>query len=71
DLYDELHYNKSEKYADDNYNLSGLSEWGKKRFEKYFPKSKKILLLAAGGGRETVALIRMGYNVDSYECNRG
>jgi len=24
DLYNELHYNKSEKYTDDNYNLSGL-----------------------------------------------
>ncbi len=70
DLYDELHYNKSEKYTDDNYNLSGLFEWEKERIVKYFSKSKKILLLAAGGGRETVALIRMGYIVDSYECNR-
>jgi len=70
DLYDELHYNKSQKYTDDNYNLSGLFEWEKERIVKYFSKSKKILLLAAGGGRETVALIRMGYIVDSYECNR-
>lgn len=70
DLYDELHYNNSEKYADDNYNLSGLFEWEKERIEKYFSNAKDILLLAAGGGRETVALIRMGYNVDSYECNK-
>ncbi len=70
DLYDELHYNNSEKYADDNYNLSGLFEWEKERIEKYFSKAKKILLLAAGGGRETVALIRMGFDIDSYECNK-
>jgi hypothetical protein len=70
DLYNELHYNNSEKYADDNYNLSGLFEWEKESIKKYFSKAKNILLLAAGGGRETVALIRMGYNVDSYECNK-
>ena len=70
DLYDELHYNKSEKYTDDNYNLSGLFEWEKERIEKYFSKSKKILLLAAGGGREALALIRMGFDIDSYECNK-
>ncbi|HBE40950.1 MAG TPA: hypothetical protein DDW27_07050 [Bacteroidales bacterium] len=67
---DEIHYNKSEKYTDDDYNLSGLFEWEKERIEKYFSKSKKILLLAAGGGRETVALIRMGFDIDSYECNK-
>lgn len=71
DIYDEMHYNNSEKYTDDNYNLSGLFEWEKERIEKYFLKSKKVLLLGAGGGRETVALFRMGYNVDSFECNMG
>lgn len=70
DLYDELHYDKSEKYTDDNYNLSGLYEWEKERIEKYFSKAKNILLLAAGGGREALPLIRMGFNLDSYECNR-
>jgi len=30
DFYDELHYNNSEKYTDDNYNLSGLFEWERK-----------------------------------------
>lgn len=67
----DIHYKNSKKYNDDSYNMSGLFRWEKAAIEKYFSKAKNILLLAAGGGRETVALIRMGYEVDSYECNMG
>lgn len=70
DYADELHYNRSKKYFDDNYNLSGLFRWEKIAIEKYFSNAKSILLLAAGGGRETVALSQMGFEVDSYECNK-
>jgi len=69
DIYDELHYNHSKKYTDDNYNLSGLSKWETDRIEKYFSNAKNILLIAAGGGRETLVLSKMGFKVDSYECN--
>jgi hypothetical protein len=69
DYYDEFHYNRSQKYTDDNYNLSGLSGWEQDRIDKYFSKAKNILLIAAGGGRETVALSKIGFEVDSYECN--
>jgi 2-polyprenyl-3-methyl-5-hydroxy-6-metoxy-1,4-benzoquinol methylase len=69
DFYVELHYNRSRKYTDDIYNLSGLLGWEKERIEKYFSNAKSILLIAAGGGRETAALSRMGFEVDSYECN--
>jgi hypothetical protein len=69
-IYNELHYNKSQKYQDDNYNLSGLFKWEKENIERHFSNTKNILLIAAGGGRETFALSKMGYEVDSYECNR-
>ena len=70
DQADDLHYGKNNKYNDDSYNLSGLFRWEKAAIEKYFTNVKSILLLAAGGGRETYALSRMGFEVDSYECNK-
>jgi hypothetical protein len=66
---DELFYNRSMHYMDDKYNLSGLFEWEKVLINKHFSNLKSILLIAAGGGREALALIKMGYDVDSYECN--
>ncbi|MDT8402617.1 MAG: hypothetical protein RQ743_13060, partial [Bacteroidales bacterium] len=67
---DDLHYKRSKKYIDDSYNKSGLFRWEKAALKKYFPEAGSILLLAAGGGRETYALSRMGFEVDSYECNK-
>ncbi len=69
DFYNEFHYNRSQKYTDDKYNLSGLFGWERERIEKYFSDAKNILLIAAGGGREAVVLSKMGFEVDSYECN--
>jgi len=69
DYSDELHYNQSKKYTDDDYTSSGLFEWEKVRIEKYFSNAKSILLIGAGGGREVLALSKMGFNVYGYECN--
>jgi 2-polyprenyl-3-methyl-5-hydroxy-6-metoxy-1,4-benzoquinol methylase len=69
DTYDELHYTRSKKYFDDSYNLSGLSGWEEEFIGKYFGGVKRILLIAAGGGRESLALARRGFDVESYECN--
>ncbi len=66
---DRLFYSQKKHYTDDKYNLSGLYHWEKSMIEKHFTNSKKILLIAAGGGREVLALHRMGFEVDSYECN--
>ncbi len=67
---DELFYHKTRHYTDDRYNQSGLYKWEKAAVEKHFPKAKSLLLIAAGGGREVLALSKMGFDVDSYECNR-
>ena len=67
---DELHYHRNSKYTDDNYNLSGLFKWEKVAIEKYFSNAKDVLLIGAGGGRETIALSKTGFKVDSYECNK-
>jgi len=70
DYSDELFYNRSKHYSDDKYNLSGLFDWEKAMIEKYFSNARSILLIAAGGGREVIALGKMGFEVDSYECNQ-
>ena len=69
DYSDDLIYNSTNKYRDDKYNLSGLYDWEKPMIQKHFTNAKTILLIAAGGGREVVALSKIGFEVDSYECN--
>ena len=65
----ELSHNRNKSYTDDKYNQSGLFEWEKPLINKHFSNVKTILLIAAGGGREALALSKMGYEVDAYECN--
>ncbi len=69
DNYTELHYNRSAKYTTDSFNLSGLHQWERNMIQKHFSGAKTILLIGAGGGRETLALSKIGFKVDSYECN--
>ncbi|MFZ2339436.1 MAG: hypothetical protein WAW07_06890 [Bacteroidales bacterium] len=69
DFSGELSHSRNKYYTDDKYNQSGFFGWEKAVIEKHFSNVKTILLIAAGGGRETLALSRMGYDVDSYECN--
>jgi hypothetical protein len=69
DYSDELYYNQTKYYTEENYNESGLFDWEKSIIQKHFSGAKNILLIAAGGGREVLALNKMGFEVDSYECN--
>ncbi len=69
DFSDELYYKSTKQYTDDKYNESGLFDWEKPVIEKHFSNAKTILLIAAGGGREALALSKMGFVVDGYECN--
>jgi hypothetical protein len=66
---DRIYYDKDKMYRNDAYNKSGLWEWEQKVIEKYFINSKNLLLIGAGGGREVLALSKLNYQVDSYECN--
>jgi len=69
DYSDELYYKRNKNYTEDKYNLSGLFDWEKPMIQKHFSNAKTILLIAAGGGREVLALSKMGFEVDGYECN--
>lgn len=58
-------------YAGDAHNRSGLFGWERRMVERFFPPSGRLLVTAAGGGREVLALARMGYAVDGFEPHAG
>jgi 2-polyprenyl-3-methyl-5-hydroxy-6-metoxy-1,4-benzoquinol methylase len=62
-----LQYAKWSQYVDENYNLSGLQHWEKLVLNQYFQLDSRVVLAAAGGGREAIALARMGYIVDAFD----
>jgi 2-polyprenyl-3-methyl-5-hydroxy-6-metoxy-1,4-benzoquinol methylase len=66
---DSAYYSSTKKYRDGRYNKSGLWSWEKAMIALYFQNAKRLLLVGAGGGREVLALIRLGYEVHGVECN--
>jgi len=68
-LIDEWYYNHAEKYTRKEYNEQGLLDWEERVIARYFSKCEKLLVIGAGGGREVLALHKMGYKADGFECN--
>ncbi len=66
---DQFYYEERSMYADPDYNRSGLMDWEQQAVQTHFQKCKRLLLIGAGGGREVLALHRLGYEVDAYECH--
>lgn len=66
---DERFYDRNASYHGDAHNLRGLFPWEAEALE-LFGGRRRLLVMAAGGGREVLALARQGYEVDGYECNR-
>jgi hypothetical protein len=62
------HYQGSRIYAARDHNLSGLRPWERSAVERFFNGRSSILVGAAGGGREMLALLRGGFQVDAFEC---
>lgn len=55
----------------DEHNLRGLFAWEREALSAAFPPSGRILVTSAGGGREIIALARLGYDVVGTECHAG
>ncbi len=67
---DELAYERIYAYhTTDAHNLRGLFDWEQAAVARFFPPRGRILVTSAGGGREVIALRRLGYEVDGFECN--
>ncbi len=66
---DEHYYDLSSEYQTDAWNCQGLFTWEGDLIGAHFPADGRLLVLAAGGGREVLALQEKGYAVDGYECH--
>jgi hypothetical protein len=62
-------YSRWRQYRDDDYNGSGLRDWELSALRTHFPGQGLILVAAAGGGREVMALAGLGYEIDAFDCS--
>ena len=65
----DMAYGEMGTYRDDDYNRSGLWIWEENAIEHHFGGCGRILVAAAGGGREVLALRRRGLTVDGFEAH--
>jgi hypothetical protein len=63
------HYEQTHEYSSAEHNQRGLFDWETAALKRYFPPGSRILVAAAGGGREVLALRRMGYAAEGFECS--
>jgi hypothetical protein len=56
-------------YHSKEYNRRGLWDFEKRVLADYFSGCKRLLVIAAGGGREVLALQRLEYEVDGFESH--
>jgi hypothetical protein len=69
DAVDVSYYERERQYVDPAYNDQGLWPWERRAAEQHFSACRRVAVLGAGAGREVVALHRMGFEVDGFECN--
>jgi len=62
------HYQQSHDYSSTEHNQRGLFDWEAAILNRYFQPGSRILVAAAGGGREVLALRRAGFRADGFEC---
>jgi len=65
----ERRYSRDQRYRSDEYNKTGLWAWEKDVLDRDFVGCRHVLLAAAGGGREVIALRRRGIEVEGFESD--
>ena len=66
-LVDERYYEESVIYRTDEWNERGLFDWERDLIDEHFRDRERIVVLACGGGREVLALLREGFEATGYE----
>ncbi len=71
DLYrvDQQYYDAERMYRRPEYNLKGLWNWESRAIATHFADCRNLLVASAGGGREMIALLKLDYEVEGFECN--
>jgi hypothetical protein len=62
---------KEYDYQNSDYNRRGLWRWEQEAISRHFGSCRRLMVVGAGGGREVLALRRLGYEVDGFECDPG
>jgi hypothetical protein len=71
-VYDEISqksYGEGKLYTDASYLDQGFHFWEDLAVRTWFPPAGRVLVAAAGGGRELIALERAGYQAAGFECS--
>ena len=67
----EKHDGRSLSYLDQEWTRRGLFDWEHRAIEAAFPPAGRVVVTGAGGGREMLPLLDMGYEVTGYEPHGG
>jgi hypothetical protein len=68
---DEAHFRATASYNNETHNLRGLFDWEARAVADFFGGRGRIGVIAAGAGREVLALSRQGFQAEGFECNPG
>jgi hypothetical protein len=63
------HFDESQFYASKEHNVSGFFNWEPPLLDRYFRPGSRILVAAAGAGREIIALRKIGFDAEGFECS--
>lgn len=67
---DDVYYRRRlDRYASPEYVVSGLFPWERDAVERFFGERSRLLVAAAGAGREMLALVADGRRVEGFDCN--
>jgi SAM-dependent methyltransferase len=69
DAISEKSYGEGKNYTHASYLDKGLHFWENLAVQTYFPPGSRVLVAAAGGGRELIALERSGFQAAGFECS--
>ena len=70
DLISEKSYGEGRLYTNAGYLDQGFHFWEDLAVQTYFASGSRVLVAAAGGGRELIALARSGFEATGFECSR-
>jgi len=70
DQISERSYRLGFPYNAPEYLNAGLQIWEEIAIQRFFPEGCRVLVAAAGAGREMIALGKAGFEVDGFDCNR-
>jgi hypothetical protein len=70
DVISEKSYGDGRHYTNAPYLDQGFHFWEDLAVRTYFTPGSRVLVAAAGGGREVIALVRSGFQAAGFECSR-